>query len=343
MNSTEKKDIEDFTKEFKFSNTIRNKTFLVTGATGLIGSTLVKCINATNCNARIICPVRNKKKAFDIFNDISVKEVEVVECGNLVEYIHSINFAVDYIIHCASPTNGKFMQDYPVETIELAIDSTKELLHYMKKHKEAKMVYISSLEYYGQCNSDQEITEDYQGYIPMSSTRSSYPIGKLIAEYMCYAYAKEYDIQVKIARLTQTFGSHITSTDNRVFAQFARSIINGNDIVLHTTGESAKPYCFVTDAISAILYILLNGEKGEAYNVANKDTYISIKGLAEYLCKTFNPKCTVVIEERQNMGYAPITKLYLSTRKIEALGWRPMIGMKDMFEKLIKGIIENGK
>ena len=106
--------------------------------------------------------------------------------------------------------------------------------------------------------------------------------------------------------------------------------------MLHTKGESAKPYCYTTDCVSAILYILLNGEKGEAYNVANSDTYISIIDLAGYMKEQFNPSISVRMELTDNMGYAPVTKLRLSTDKLEKLGWKPKVGKKEMFERLIK-------
>ena len=178
------------------------------------------------------------------------------------------------------------------------------------------------------------------GYIDATSPRSCYPLGKRAAEYLCTAYAAEYDVPVKIARLTQTFGAGVSTKDNRVFAQFARSIIEGRNIVMHTKGESAKPYCYTTDCVSAILYILLRGKNGEAYNVANQDTYISIKDMALYLKKNFNPHIDVIVEEHPEMGDAPITKLNLSAEKLMNLGWKPRYDLHQMFEHLIKALKE---
>ena len=148
-------------------------------------------------------------------------------------------------------------------------------------------------------------------------------------------YAKQYDVPVKVARLTQTTGAGLSKDDNRVIAQFARLAAKGQDIVLHTTGEAARPYCYTTDAITAILYILLKGEAGEAYNVANEDTYISAKGMAEFLRDNFNPSISVRVELNDNMGYAPVTKLKLSSQRLRSLGWCPKMGLKDIFRSLI--------
>jgi nucleoside-diphosphate-sugar epimerase len=198
-------------------------------------------------------------------------------------------------------------------------------------------VYLSSLEVYGTITDDSVfVREDVQGYIDPLNIRSSYPMAKRAAEHLCHLYAVQYGLPIKIARLTQTTGSGISKDDNRVIAQFAKLASKGQDIVLHTTGESARPYCYTTDAVSAILYILLKGCAGNAYNVANEETYISARGMAEYLHDNFNPSISVRVELNENMGYAPPTKLRLSTEKLQKLGWSPRKGLKEIFERLIE-------
>jgi nucleoside-diphosphate-sugar epimerase len=161
-------------------------------------------------------------------------------------------------------------------------------------------------------------------------------MAKRAAENLCHLYAKEYGIPAKIVRLTQTTGAGIAKDDNRVIAQFTRLIVNNQDIVLNTTGDAARPYCYTTDAISAILFVLLQGKSGEAYNVANEDTYISARGMAEFLQKNFNNSIKVKVELKENMGYPPTTKLRLSSSKLRELGWEPKYGLKEIFERLIE-------
>lgn len=334
INNIQKQDINNFVNSFKLSDKLKNTSFLITGATGLIGSTLVKCLISLNRNIKITLLVRNKEKAIKIYEN-DIHKLEIIEC-ELTQWDCPTFVHFDYIIHCASPTSGKFMADYPVETYSLAIDSTRMLLEKSKQFNIKAMVYISSIEYYGQIYDDRLITEKEQGYIDPVSSRSSYPMGKRAAEYLCVTYATEYSIPVKIARLTQTFGAGVSNDDNRVFAQFAHSVVNGMDIVLHTTGESAKPYCYTTDCISAILYIALYGEKGEVYNVANEDTYISIRDMANLVRSEFNKNINIRIELHPEIEYAPITKLHLSTHKLLALGWKPQYGLREMFERLIE-------
>lgn len=338
MNKIQQEDIRTFSESFALSDSLADARFMITGATGLIGSTLVHCLLALNRGIEITCPVRSLKKAKAMFED-EFDKIHFVEC-DLLTYLNGLNAedCFQYIVHCASPTAGKYMTDHPVETYLLAIESTKGILEYARKSKPMGVVYVSSLEYYGQNFDDSIISEDKLGYVDGTDSRSSYPLGKRAAEYLCAAYVKEYGVNVMVARLTQTFGAGVSPDDNRVFAQFARSIIAGENIVLHTTGESAKPYCYTTDCISAILYILFKGEAGEAYNVANEGTYITIREMAEFLCAEFNPSCKVVLDLHNDMGYAPVTKLNLSTDKLRALGWRPRFGLKEMFDKLITSI-----
>ena len=338
MNKIQQEDIRTFSESFALSDSLAGARFMITGATGLIGSTLVHCLLALNKGIEITCPVRSIEKAKSMYEE-AFDKVRFVEC-DLSAYLKGLDAdkSFQYIVHCASPTAGKYMTEHPVETYLLAFETTKAILEYARKYKTKGVVYVSSLEYYGQNFDDSIITEDKLGYVDGTDSRSSYPLGKRAAEYLCAAYAKEYGVNAMIARLTQTFGAGVSPDDNRVFAQFARRIITGEDIVLHTTGESAKPYCYTTDCISAILYILLKGEAGEAYNVANEMTYITIREMAELLCAEFNPSCKVVLDLHNDMGYAPVTKLNLSTDKLRALGWRPRFGLKEMFDKLITSI-----
>lgn len=336
MNRQLKTDIREFAHSFPLSSDLDCARFMITGATGLIGSTLVRCLLALGNGINITIPVRNRAKASALY-DTDTSRLKIVEC-DLLAYCKSMDDEFDYVIHCASPTSGSYMNEHPVETYELAVETTRVLLQYARKHHIKGFVYVSSLEYYGQNLDDKIITEDFQGYVDPINARSSYPMGKRAAEYLCYAYAKEYGIPVKVARLTQTFGAGVASDDNRVFAQFARSVIAGTDIILHTTGDSAKPYCYTTDCASAILTILLKGTNGEAYNVANQDTYISIRDMAEFLRENFNPRINVVITENSGMGYAPVTKLHLSSGKLAALGWKPKLDLFTMFDRYLKSL-----
>lgn len=334
-----KDDVRQFAGHFELWEQLSGKTFLITGATGLIGSVMIKCLLELNrqkqLGVKVIAVVRNLEKAQLVFTD-DYAQIDFRQLGLTDITTDSISDPVDYIVHLASPTASKYFVEHPVETLRTAIEGTTAVLEYAKKAQVRGMVYASSLESYGSNHTDEWLDETFQGYVNPTEVRSSYNIGKRACECLCHSYAKEYDVNVMIARLTQTFGAGIDGNENRVFAQFAKSAIKGGPIELHTTGESAKPYCYTTDAVSAMLYLLLRGEKGEAYNIANKDSYISIHDMAYLVRDNFNPDIDVVIAPKENQGYAPETKLKLDTGKMENLGWKPEYGLKEMFDRLIK-------
>ena len=335
MNKIQEQDIQEFAKTFALSNQLSNSTFLITGSTGLIGSMLIHCLLALDKGIRIIAPVRNNKKAKDMFSKKELENICLFEC-DIVKYDYNHIKNIDFIIHCAAPTASKFFVEHPVETFTVIVEGTKVLLDYAKEHPIKGFVYLSSLEVYGEVHDDSvPITEDIQGHLDPMTIRSSYPMAKRAVENLCCLYAAEHGVPAKVARLTQTTGAGIAKDDNRVIAQFTRLVANGQDIVLHTTGEAARPYCYTTDAVSAILYILLKGTSGEAYNVANEETYISARGMAEFLRNEFNSNINVCVELNDNMGYAPVTKLRLSSTKLRKLGWSPYCDMHEIFTKLL--------
>ncbi len=328
-------DISFFVEHVPFLDKIKNRSFLVTGATGLIGSTLIKCLLATNekynANIKIVAMARNREKAQLIFGKSPIQWIY----QDMIQPLDGVGGSIDYIVHCANSTSSKFYVEHPVENINTSYLGTNNILQFAKNNNVKSVVYLSSLESYGTIDDDKEITEDMMGYITPTDVRSSYSLGKRATECLCHCYAREYGVPVKMARLTQTFGAGVSLEDNRVFAQFAKSIIKGEDIILHTKGESAKPYCYTIDCICAILYLLMSGVDGEAYNVANSETYISIYDMAKFLVDNFNPKCKAKIELNDNMGYAPVTHLNLNTNKLQALGWSPYYGLKEMYWQLI--------
>lgn len=335
MNAALATDIERFVTTCPFRKELHDKYILITGGTGLIGSTLIRCLLALDENIHIIAPVRNIAKLERQLGEALCDKVDCIECELDTFDFNQIK-KIDYIFHCAAPTASSFFVNHPVETAKSIIDITDRLLQYAKNFPVSGMIYLSSLEVYGSGLDDTVITEEMQGYWDTQDVRSSYPVAKRAAENLCHSYAKEYAVPVKIARLTQTTGAGIDKEDNRIINQFARLASQQQDIILHSSGESARPYCYTMDCISALLYIMLKGANGEAYNVANEKTYISARSLAEYIRDRFAPQIKVVFEINNNMGYAPASKLNLSTAKLAKLGWEPQYGLYDIIHNLIQ-------
>lgn len=335
MNLKVKQDIQEFVDFFALSEELNNKNFLITGSTGLIGSILIHCLLALKRNISIVAPVRSIMKVKEIFDTEEISFITFIEC-DITTFNYDIIGVVDYIVHCAAPTSSKYFIEHPVDTFQIIYKGTETLLGYARNRQIKGIVYLSSLEVYGAVSDDSiQITEDVQGYIDPMAVRSSYPMAKRAAENLCCVYAAQYGVNVKVARLTQTTGAGISENDNRIIAQFCRLAAKGENIILHTRGEAARPYCYTIDCISAILYILLKGSAGEAYNIANEGTYISAKGLAEILKEKFNPSIEVLFDLKDNMGYAFETKLNLNVDKLKALGWTSRYNLVDILTRMV--------
>ena len=320
------------------------KNYLITGATGYIGSMLVKYINKIDNQAGITVLVRDRSKA----ENMLPHEVEIIESDlcdrRCEEQLSKAGIRADYIIHCASVTTSAEMISRPVEVTESIVNMTQNILEFARGIQLKSMVYLSSMEVYGNIDNPDghRVTEEEvsRGAVELLASRSCYPLGKRMAENICYSYYKEYGVPVKIARLAQTFGEGVLPSDKRVFAQFAKAARESKDIVLHTRGNSMGNYCGIHDAISGILTILEKGGSGEAYNVVNEANTMTIRQMAELVADKMadgriHVTCDVADDGRY--GYAADTALRLSGEKLMSLGWKPEEDLENMYSQLIKG------
>lgn len=334
------KDINEIVLNCKFLKELEKSSVLVTGSTGLLGSILVKSL-LKNKNIKVYACYRNEDKFQSFFKNYFCDDLIPI-CSDILNLDIS-NLNIDYIVHGASITDSKTFVEKPVETLNIAIDGTRNLLNQCINKNIKSFVYLSSLEIYGTFYDSDDIKnvkENDSGYIDTMSVRSSYSEGKRIVENMCSSYCSEYKIPIKVARLCQTFGAGVLYNDNRVFAQFARAIIENKNIVLKTKGETVRNYCYTTDAVSGIITLLVKGNIGEAYNIANMKTTISIVEMANLLCSIYSDSKTKVIfelsEDATKLGYNPVVKLQLDSSKLQSLGWKANISLEEAFKRLIE-------
>lgn len=335
MNQILLEDMEYIRKRINHS-CIDGSTVLVSGATGLIGKYLVRFL-ARYCSCRVIAVVREKERAQRFFGDLE-QQIEYI-CSDITE-LKAEDRSVDYMIHGASITSSRSFLTQPAKVIYTSVEGTRRMLEYARKNPLKGFVYLSTMEVYGAPETEEKICEWNGTNLNPMSVRSSYPESKRLCESLCSAYCSEYDIPARVVRLTQTFGPGVEYGDPRVFAEFARCAIEGKDIVLHTKGDTRRSYLYLADACTAILTALTEGASGEAYNAANESTYCSILQMAELVAKQ-NAKGRIQVrvepddELQEKLGYAPVLKMNLDTAKLQKIGWKPEIGLSDIFERMI--------
>lgn len=315
---------------------LTHSNILITGATGLIGSTLVDVLLNTELSINVYAAGRNEERAKKCFskylNDLSFHFLKYDVTSPLQS---TIDF--DYIIHAASNASPNFFKTKPVEVIKSNIDGVSNLLDYGKEHGLKRFLYVSSGEIYGEGVVDA-VSEDYSGYVNCAIVRACYPSSKRAAESLTVAYGAEYGINVVIARPSHVYGPYFTERDNRVYAQFIRNILNNEDIVLKSEGKQYRSWCYVVDCAKALLYILLKGDNGEPYNIADKNSNVTIRELAEIIASYSNKK--VVFDIRGQDSNAIISKATFDTSKLEGLGWSLNGTLK---EKIYRTIDERNK
>ena len=312
----------------------KDSSALITGSTGLIGRALVK--ELVSLGAQVYACCRSSQKFKDCFPNNS----NIIPVYGDICTLDTNSIDADYIIHAASTTTSKDFVDKPVETIRTAVGGTLNILDQCKDKKLKGFVYISSMEAFGVTPSDnRDIRETDLGYIDVMSVRSSYSESKRLCENLCASYASEYDVPAKIVRLAQTVGPGVSYTDNRVTVQFARSVIEGKDIVLKTEGKTKRPILYIDDAVAAILTVLLSGKPGECYTAANPDTFCTIRETAKAIIHQIaQDKIKLVFDLDPNAGYAPDICLNLNVDKLKALGWEPKVGLVESYRRLIESL-----
>ena len=308
---------------------------LITGATGLIGSTLVDVLMSNPCrDYSVYASGRNMERGQKRFEKyLSLDSFRFIRYDVMMPLQSDVQF--DYIIHAASNASPNTFSKNPVEIVKANILGVSNLIEYGMGHGMKRFLYVSSGEVYGE-GDGRVMTEEYSGYVDCLNPRSCYPSSKRTAETLCVSYASEYGADVVIARPCHVYGPNFTESDNRVYAQFIRNILHEEDIVLKSKGEQVRSWCYVVDCVSALLYVLLKGASGEAYNIADSNSVLTIRQLAEMLAEIGS--CKVIMDipsDIEKSVFNPVSKSVFSVDKLERLGWKVS---GNMYEKMSKTV-----
>ena len=339
MNRVMKDDIEKILKQDIDWEKLRNARVLVTGASGMLGSYIVRTLVALSeqgYDIKVYGLMRNPGKLDSEIRD----KIEVIQQSVTEPVVTDVKF--DYIFHTASPASPLIMKNDPVGTIAANTLGAWYTLKLAQECGAKGHLFISSREIYGQPYEDQDVfKEDTYGFVDPLDPRSCYPEGKKAAETMAASYYAQYGLNTKIARLAHTFGPGMSVDDGRVQADFLRDVINNRDIVLKSEGLAVRTYTYVADAVSAIFTIMLNAPCEErVYNISSEADTVSIRDLAQAMVNAYPERGLQLVfdipESTGNDGTAPFTKGILSSDKIKGLGWKPIFSLDEGIKRTVE-------
>lgn len=316
---------------------------LVTGATGLIGSALVDVLMANpSKDYQIYALGRNENRAQARFVRFKDDPSFHFLCGDVTLPL-ACDVPFHFIIHAASNGSPNFFANNPVEVMKSNLFGVSNLIEYGLGHDMKRFLYVSTGEVYG-VNDAMVLDESSYGYVDILNTRSCYPSSKRAAETLVMCYAGEYGADVVVARPCHTYGPHFTESDNRVYAQFIRNVLNDHDIIMKSSGTQYRSWCYVEDCVNALVYILLKGKSGEAYNIADKNSVVTISELAEMIAHIAGRKVVMQLpSEKEKKEFTPIKRAVFDISKIEGLGWSISGTMEEKLRKTILTCLSHGE
>ncbi len=345
--STYLSDLKKVVEETPLLDFFTNKSVLITGASGLVCSPIVDLLLTNNeiNNAETIIYVagRPQDNVLRRFNKYTYSKWLVSVDYDATKEI-TFNVDCDFIIHGASNAHPKAIADFPVETMLDNFKGMYELLEYAHRKHVKRSLYISSSEIYGQKKSMEPFNENEFGYIDLQNPRNSYSVGKRATETLCASYSKEYGTETVIVRPGHIFGPTASLYDNRISSAFAFDAANGRNLVMKSDGSQIRSYCYMLDSASAILTVLVKGENGEAYNISNPNSIISIREIAELYSKYGGVKLDIAEPSvNEKNAFNPMQNSSLNSDKLLALGWRGLFDANEGVEHTVQIIREASK
>ena len=320
---------------------LADKSILITGANGLICSSivdiLIRCNETKNSRVCVLAAARSEDKIRARFGEFTKKP-----------YFHYIPYdatrsellledRADYIIHGASNASPNHIVKEPVETMMSNFNGLLSLLAYGAGHGTKRLLLISSSEVYGKKEGNDPYHVDEYGYIDLLNSRNSYSVGKRAAETLCVSYSDEYGIETVIVRPGHIYGPTAAESDNRVSSQWPYAVARGENIIMKSDGFQLRSYCYCLDCASAILYVLLNGDNRHAYNISNPDSVITIKQMAEILAGCAGAELRMelpTVEEKK--GFNPMSNSSLDASGLLNMGWKGNFDAKTGFSHTVQ-------
>lgn len=324
--------------------TFRNKTILITGVTGLIAKYFTYYFlylnKVKNLNVKVIGLVRESDTSKDCLNDFKELPNFKLLVQDVCEPINCDDH-IDYIFHAASSASAYAIKNYPVDVISANTLGTMNILNLAKEKQVTKVIFPSTREIYGELKDITSIKENDMGIVDPMVPRNSYPESKRLAEALFVAYSKQYNVPFNILRIAHTYGPTMElRNDGRVLSDFINNIVNDENIVLKSDGKNIRSFCYITDTIKGLLYVIIKGSVNEVYNLSNENEPYAVKDVASLLVNLYPEKNLNVVFDYQDINtnkseYVNYQIIKMDTSKLEGLGWVPDVTLKDGLKRTV--------
>lgn len=315
---------------------LKDKSILITGGLGLICSSIVDFLIIANTEqklrVKIYVAARNKNAFEDRYGNYQDIYFVQYDAMKPIEW----DFHLDYIIHGAGSASPELYTKEPVETVLSNFLGIYNILEYSKINKITRVLYISSSEVYGSKDTEDAFVEGQYGIVNIDNIRSSYPIAKRSSEMLCKSYSSEYNVDTVIVRPGHVFGPTASRKDKRISSEFAYKAAEGKELEMKSSGLQKRSYCYSIDATLQVLYALLYGANGEAYNIGSDDV-TTIFEMASIYAKAGSVilKSTEPTKEELT-AFNPMNNSSLNNSKIKELGYREVFSAEEGFMNTVK-------
>lgn len=339
FNDIVQEDMKDIYEQKILFDKLKNKSVLITGATGMLATYIIYFLYYLNINKesniKIYALARNKKKAEEIFNTLIDDKNFVIVNQDVTKEI-LIDEKIDYIFHFASSANPKSILEDPVGIIQANTLGTINVCQFAAKNN-TLVFFASTREIYGKIEGKEFVKESDMGICDCIEDRACYPESKRISETICKSYNLQYKMKYQICRIAHVYGPGMNiDNDGRIMSDIISDIVNNRNIILKSDGSAQRAFCYLSDAVRAIFLILLNGKENDVFNLSNEEEEISIKNLAKLGAQLFSEKnIKVDYQISHNNLYTNYKRSKLDNSKLYNLGWRIKINLKEGIRKTV--------